>query len=315
MKKSKMFMLFMVMVLAVSAFAGCSSPSAAPAEAPAPTPSETPALSGTVEVDGSSTVFPISEAMAEEFSIENPNVRVTVGVSGTGGGFKRFTVGETDISNASRHIKGEEIDAAKANGIEYTEISLAIDGLTVVINPANDWAAELTVEQLTQIWKNGGAMKWSDVDPSWPAETIKLYSPGTDSGTFDYFVEEIIGKDNEIRTDFTASEDDNVLVQGVAGDTYAIGYFGYSYYEENQDKLKAVAVNGVLPTDATIADGSYTPLSRPIFIYVNHKSYAEKPQVKAFVEYSLMNAVEIVPSTGYIPLSAAQYAEELNKLK
>lgn len=315
MKKSKMFMLFMVMILAVSAFAGCSSPSAAPAETPAPSPSETPALSGTVEVDGSSTVFPISEAMAEEFSIENPEVRVTVGVSGTGGGFKRFAIGETDISNASRHIKGEEIDTAKANGIEYAEISLAIDGLTVVINPANDWAAELTVEQLTQIWKNGGAMKWSDVDPSWPAETIKLYSPGTDSGTFDYFVEEIIGKDNEIRTDFTASEDDNVLVQGVAGDTYAIGYFGYSYYEENQDKLKAVAVNGILPTNATIADGSYTPLSRPIFIYVNLKSYADKPQVKAFVDYSLMNAVEIVPSTGYIPLSEAQYAEELNKLK
>jgi phosphate transport system substrate-binding protein len=253
--------------------------------------------------------------MAEEFTIENPDVQVTVAVSGTGGGFKRFIIGETDISNASRPIKTEEADTAKTNGIEYAELKVAIDGLTVVINPANDWAADMTIADLNKIWKKDGSVtKWSDVNPAWPAETIKLYSPGTDSGTFDYFVEEVLGKD-EIRTDFTASEDDNVLVQGVAGDKYALGYFGYSYFKENESILKAVAIEGITPSDTTIADGSYSPLSRPLFIYVNKASYADKPQVKAFVDYTLTFAPDLIPSTGYIALSAVEYTTEMQKLK
>lgn len=312
MLKSKFLMLSMVMILAVGALAGCTSKTAEPATPGTP---ETAALSGAVQVDGSSTVFPISEAMAEEFTIENPDVQVTVAVSGTGGGFKRFIIGETDISNASRPIKTEEADTAKTNGIEYAELKVAIDGLTVVINPANDWAADMTISDLNKIWKKDGSVtKWSDVNPAWPAETIKLYSPGTDSGTFDYFVEEVLGKD-EIRTDFTASEDDNVLVQGVAGDKYALGYFGYSYFKENESILKAVAIEGITPSDTTIADGSYSPLSRPLFIYVNKASYADKPQVKAFVDYTLTFAPDLIPSTGYIALSAVEYTTEMQKLK
>jgi phosphate transport system substrate-binding protein len=312
MLKSKFLMLSMVMILAVGALAGCTSKTAEPATPGTP---ETAALSGAVQVDGSSTVFPISEAMAEEFTIENPDVQVTVAVSGTGGGFKRFIIGETDISNASRPIKTEEADTAKTNGIEYAELKVAIDGLTVVINPANDWAADMTIADLNKIWKKDGSVtKWSDVNPAWPAETIKLYSPGTDSGTFDYFVEEVLGKD-EIRTDFTASEDDNVLVQGVAGDKYALGYFGYSYFKENESILKAVAIEGITPSDTTIADGSYSPLSRPLFIYVNKASYADKPQVKAFVDYTLTFAPDLIPSTGYIALSAVEYTTEMQKLK
>jgi phosphate transport system substrate-binding protein len=312
MLKSKFLMLSMVMILAVGALAGCTSKTAEPATPGTP---ETAALSGAVQVDGSSTVFPISEAMAEEFTIENPDVQVTVAVSGTGGGFKRFIIGETDISNASRPIKTEEADTAKTNGIEYAELKVAIDGLTVVINPANDWAADMTIADLNKIWKKDGSVtKWSDVNPAWPAETIKLYSPGTDSGTFDYFVEEVLGKD-EIRTDFTASEDDNVLVQGVAGDKYALGYFGYSYFKENESILKAVAIEGITPSDTTIADGSYSPLSRPLFIYVNKASYADKPQVKAFVDYTLTFAPDLIPSTGYIALSADEYTTEMQKLK
>lgn len=306
--KSKWLILSVVAILTVGSLAGCGSK-------PAVTPGEGALLSGTVEIDGSSTVFPISEAMAEEFSIVNPDVKVTVAVSGTGGGFKRFVVGETDISNASRPMKGAEADDAKANGVDYAEINVGIDGLTVVINPQNDWATEMTIADLNKIWNSKtSVMKWSDVNPTWPAENIKLYSPGTDSGTFDYFVEVVLGEDS-IRTDFTASEDDNVLVQGVEGDKYALGYFGYSYFSENQDLLKAVTIEGVAPSDETIADGSYAPLSRPLFIYVNKASYAEKPQVKAFVEYTLMNGAEIIPSTGYIALSEAQYAAELEKLK
>lgn len=306
MKNKKRFLIVLSsLLLAGSLLAGCGTPTAAPTNGSA--------LSGAIEIDGSSTVYPISEAMGEEFSKIHSDVKLTIGVSGTGGGFKRFVAGETDISNASRPIKDSEKETAQANGIEFVELNVAIDGLTVVVNPENDWADDMTVEQLNLIWKAGGATRWSDVDPSWPAEPIVLYAPGTDSGTYDYFTEVVLG-DDEGRTDFTASEDDNVLVQGVVGDKYALAYFGYSYYTENTGTLKAVAIGGVLPSDRTVGDGTYSPLSRPLFIYVKKASYAEKPQVKAFVDFMLENGPALVPSTGYIPLSEAQYQEQLAKL-
>lgn len=278
-----------------------------------------PALEGEVLIDGSSTVFPLAEAVAEEFGKENTDVRVTVGVSGTGGGFKKFIAGETDISNASRPIKDKEAEDAKANNIEFIELKVTFDGLTVVINKENDWAKNLTVEQLTQIWNPESTVKlWSDLDPAWPQEPIKLYAPGVDSGTFDYFTETINGESGAIRQDFTASEDDNVLVQGVAGDKYAMAFFGYSYYEENADTLQAVAIdngNGpVLPDFETIKSGTYAPLSRPLFIYVNKASLA-KPQVKAYVEYFLTIGGELSPEVGFISLPQEDYDAGLEAIK
>lgn len=279
----------------------------------------TAVLEGEVLIDGSSTVFPLAEAVAEEFGKENPDVRVTVGVSGTGGGFKKFTAGETDISNASRAIKDKEVEAAKANNIEYVELKVTFDGLTVVINKENDWAKNLTVDQLHQIWKPDSTVKlWSDVDPSWPSEPIKLYAPGVDSGTFDYFTETINEEAGAIRQDFTASEDDNVLVQGVAGDKYAMAFFGYSYYEENADTLQAVSIdngNGpVAPTFDTIKSGEYAPLSRPLFIYVN-KASLDKPQVRAYVEYFLTVGGELSPEVGFISLPQEDYDAGLEAIK
>ena len=261
-------------------------------------------LTGSVSVDGSSTVFPVTEAVAEEFGKVEPKVRVTVGISGTGGGFKKFCSGEIDINDASRHIKDKEIKVAKENGVEYIEIPVAYDGLSVVVNKKNDFIDYLTVDELNAIWKYGSTMKtWSDVRPNWPNQEIKLYGPGTDSGTFDYFKEAIIGKKNNIRSDFTKSEDDNVLVTGVAGSKYALGFFGYAYYAENKSKLKVVPIDGgngaVSPTSKTINDGSYSPLSRPIFIYVNPEA-AKRPEVDAFVTFYLENAASLAGEVGYV---------------
>jgi phosphate transport system substrate-binding protein len=277
----------------------------------APAPAKADAL---IKVDGSSTVFPITEAAAEEFQkAERGKVKVTVGISGTGGGFKKFCRGETDISDASRPIKKGEMEACKAAGIQYIEIPVAYDALTVVINPKNDWAAKMTVAELKKIWEpeaQGKITKWNQVNPQWPDAPIKLYGPGADSGTFDYFTEAVNHKEKASRGDFTASEDDNVLVQGVSQDKNALGYFGYAYYAENTGKLKAVAVDGgkgaILPSAQTVENGTYAPLARPIFIYVNAKA-ADKPEVKKFVEFYLKNAPTLVKEVKYVALPQNAY--------
>lgn len=276
-------------------------------------------LTGEVKIDGSSTVYPITEAVAEEFIGANPDVRVPVGVSGTGGGFKKFIAGETDINDASRKIKDQEAADAAAAGISYEELEIAYDGLSIIVNPGNTWVDSLTIDELKKIWEPNSTVKtWKDVRAEWPAETIKLYAPGTDSGTFDYFTETVNGESGAIRQDFTASEDDNILVQGVAGDKNAIGFFGFAYYEENQDKLKLVKVDGgngpVEPTFDSIKDGSYAPLSRPLYIYVN-KASLEKPEVKAFVKFYIESAKELAPAVGYIALPDENYAKDLEKLQ
>ncbi|MFZ1564033.1 MAG: PstS family phosphate ABC transporter substrate-binding protein [Leptotrichiaceae bacterium] len=271
-------------------------------------------LKGEIIIDGSSTVAPISSAVAEEFFRENRNVNIAIGISGTGGGFKKFAVGEIDIANASRKIKEKEAKEAKKNGVEYIELQVALDGIAVVVNKENTWAQELTEEDLKKIWENGSKiMNWKEINPSWPSEVIKLYGPDQDSGTFDYFVEEILGKDGQIRIDYSPSSDDNQLVQGVEGDKGSLGFFGYAYYIEQKDKLNAVAVNGVRPTDETVKTGKYKPLSRPLYIYVNKKSLKEKPEVRAFVEYYLKNASKAVKLTGYVPLS--DYTKQLDLIK
>ena len=276
-------------------------------------------LSGTIIIDGSSTVFPITEAVAEEFHKVYPGISTPIGVSGTGGGFKKFTIGETDISNASRPIKDSEAEIAKANGIEYVEFAIAYDGIAVVVSTQNDFVDSLTVDELKKIWEpESTVMTWKDVRPEWPDEAIKLYAPGTDSGTFDYFTEVITGKSGASRTDFTPSEDDNVLVQGIAGDRYSLGYFGYAYYMENTDKLNIVRIdNGsgpVEPTFDTIMEGSYAPLSRPVYMYVSRKAL-EQEHVKVFVEYFLTEGTALVSEVGYVQLSDASYEAELAKLK
>ena len=268
-------------------------------------------LKGEVLIDGSSTVAPISQAVAEEFSKENSDVNVSVGISGTGGGFKKFVTGEIDIVDASRAMKPEELSTAQKNGIEFIELKIGLDGLTVVANPENTWAQNLTTEDLKKIWADGSTVKtWKDVNPAWPAETIKLYGPDQDSGTYDYFIEEILGKDGKIRKDYSPSSDDNQLVQGVEGDKGALGYFGYAYYLEQKDKLKALSINGISPSDETVKNGTYKPLSRPLYIYINKKSFTEKAQVKSFVQFYIKNAAELVKSSGYVPLDdyAAQEA-------
>ena len=273
-----------------------------------------------IKVDGSSTVFPITEAVAEEFQKSKKGaVNVTVGVSGTGGGFKKFCRGETDISDASRPISKKEMDICKEAGIRYVELPVAFDALTVVVNPKNDWIKSMTVEELKKMWEpeaQGKVMKWSDVNPKWPNEKIALFGAGADSGTFDYFTDSINGKEKASRGDFTASEDDNVLVQGVSRDKHAIGYFGLAYYVENKDKLKAVpivakgATKAVEPSLETVMAGTYQPLARPIFIYVAEKSLA-KPEVKEFVNFYLKNAPKLVKEVGYVPLSQAHYDQAL----
>jgi phosphate transport system substrate-binding protein len=262
-------------------------------------------LTGKVTVDGSSTVYPITEAVAEEFSHEHRAVRVTVGISGTGGGFKRFAAGETDVSNASRPIKFAEMEAAQKNSVEFIELPVAYDGLSVVVNHDNTWAKQLTIEQLRKIFLDGGATNWNQIDPSYPDLPLKVYSPGTDSGTFDYFKEVVIEK-GSFRSDASVSEDDNVLVRGVAGDKGAIGFFGCAYYFENRDKVSAVAIvnhdgQAIMPTHDSIEDGSYNPLSRPLFIYVNRKS-ADRPEVGQFIEFYFDNAAELAEEVGYVKL-------------
>ncbi|MCU9595468.1 PstS family phosphate ABC transporter substrate-binding protein [Caldibacillus thermolactis] len=273
-----------------------------------------------VLLDGSSTVYPIMEAVAEEYAGVEPDVEVSVGVSGSGGGFEKFTQGEIDISNASRPIKDEEAKAAKANGIEFTEFEIAYDGLSVVVNKDNHWVDKLTIDQLKQIWiEDGSTKKWSDIDPSWPDEEISFYSPGADSGTFDYF-NEVILEDEPIVEGATLSEDDNVLVTGVAGDKNAIGYFGYAYYAENTDKLKVVPIvnpetdEAVKPTNDTIQSNEYAPLSRPLFIYVNNEKVKDEA-IYNFVKYTLENAGELATDVGYVNLPKERYDQALSKLE
>lgn len=267
-----------------------------------------------IKIDGSSTVYPITEAMAEEFQ-KIQKVKVTVGESGTGGGFKKFCRGETDISDASRPISQKEMDACKEAGIQYIELPIAFDALTVVVNQKNDWAKNLSVEDLKKIWAPGSKVKnWKEVNPSFPDQKLSLYGPGTASGTFEYFTEAVNGKAKASRTDYTPSEDDNVLVQGVSGNVGGMGYFGMAYYEENKDKLNAVAISpkagapAILPSAKAVEDGTYQPLARPIFIYVNATAAAFKPEVKAFVNFYLDNAPALVAEVKYVPLPAEDYA-------
>ena len=265
-----------------------------------------------IQIDGSSTVFPVTQAVAEEFRKEQSDVQVNVAVSGTGGGFKRFTVGETDISNASRPIKDSEAEAAAANGIEFIEMRIGTDGLSVMVNTENDFVECLTVGELNEVWKPGSTINnWQDVRSGFPDQRLRLYGPDTDSGTFDYFTEEINGDAQVSRADYTASADDNVLVQGIAGDRGSLGYFGYAYYQENKGSLKVIGIDDgdgcVVPESSTIEDGSYKPLSRPLFIYVNVASL-QKPEVLAFVEYYMDNGYQLTGEEGYVPVERSIYA-------
>jgi phosphate transport system substrate-binding protein len=295
------------MVLLSAAFlAACGDSADEDEDTPASSP--VPQLSGAVSIDGSSTVFPITEAVAEEFRKVQKNVQVTVGVSGTGGGFQKFCNGETDISDASRPITAKEIEACTAKAIEYIELPVAYDALSVVVNPSNNWATCITVPELKTMWQpsaQGTVTTWAQVNPAWSAGgNLKLFGPGTDSGTFDYFTEHVNGKAKDSRGDYTASEDDNVLVQGVAGDKSALGYFGLAYYLENKGKLKALTVSQttggacVEPSAATVENGTY-PLSRPLFIYVR-KDAISKPQVKAFVDFYMANMAKLGAEVGYV---------------
>ena len=270
-------------------------------------------LSGSVAIDGSSTVAPLSEAAADMFRDIEPGVNVTVATSGTGGGFKSFCAGETDISDASRPIKDEEAAICAEAGIEFTEIIIANDGLSVVVNPENDWASCLTVEQLNKIWapeSEGTVTNWNQVDASFPDEPLVLFGAGTDSGTFDYFTDAINGEEGAIRADYSPSEDDNITIQGVQGDTGAMGFFGLSYVEENPDAITALEIDGgegcIYPTKETVQDGSYQPLGRGLFLYVNNTSYAEKEQLRSFVDFYLENSDAVAEAALYIPLTADQ---------
>ncbi len=273
-------------------------------------------LSGRIAADGSSTVGPFTTRAAERFQRENSGVQVTVGVSGTGGGFERFCAGETDISNASRPIKDEEKQACDQNGIEFVEFQVSNDALTVVINSENDWADCLTVEELNKVWAPGSKVSnWNEIRPNFPDQRLVLFGAGTDSGTFDYFTDVVNGDEGASRSDYSASEDDNVTVQGVGGERGGMGYFGFSYFEENQETLKALAIDGgdgcVAPSVATAQDGTYTPLSRPLFVYAKTESF-QRPEVEGFVGYMLENAVEIAEETQYVPLTAAQRQKALD---
>lgn len=286
---------------------------------PTGTPADDDTLGGEViRVDGSSTVFPVTEAVAEEFQRAHAGTRVTVGISGTGGGFQKFCRDEIDIADASRPISPTEVEACGKTGVEFIELPVAYDGLAVVVNPKNTWATSMTVAELKRLWEpaaQGNVTRWSQIRDGWPDREIHLFGPGVDSGTFDYFTEAIMGTTDQSRGDYTSSEDDNVIVQGISGDEYALGYFGFAYYEENQDKLKLVAVddgndaNGqgpILPSPETVTNGTYAPLSRPIFIYSKVRAL-QRPEVKAFVDFYLTGGAPLVREVGYIPLADKEY--------
>lgn len=278
-----------------------------------------------IAVDGSSTVFPITEAVAEEFQRANAGARVTVGTSGTGGGFQKFCRDEIDISDASRPIKATEAEACSKAGVQFIEVPVAYDGLAVVVNPKNTWAVSMTVAELKKLWEpaaQGKITRWRQIREGWPDREIHLFGAGVDSGTFDYFTEAIVGKEAQSRGDYTSSEDDNVIVQGVSGDELALGYFGYAYYEENKDKLKLVAVddgddsNGkepIAPSPDTVKNGTYRPLSRPVFIYPKLKAL-DRPEVKAFVDFYLSKGIPLIREVGYIPLTDHEYELVRNRL-
>jgi len=275
-----------------------------------------------ISIDGSSTVFPVSEAVAEEFMAVNPNVRVTVGESGTGGGFSKFSNGKIDINDASRPIKSKEDSACKANNIAYESFMVAYDGMAIVVHPSNTWCNDITVEELKRLWEpsaRDSIMTWNQIRSDWPVEQIRLFGPGTQSGTFDYFTEAIVGTAKECRTDYTASEDDNVLVQGVAADKNAFGYFGLAYYNNNKDKIKAVAVinpksaTPVLPSIETVKNKSYSPLSRPLFIYVTDLAL-ERQEVRDFIQFYIDNCAKLSESVGYVSLSVEELSIEEAKL-
>lgn len=275
-------------------------------------------FSGTIKIDGSSTVYPITEAVAEDFGKANPDLKITVGISGTGGGFKKFCTGETAISNASRPIKQTEIEACQKAGVDYVEIPVAYDALSIIVNKNNTWASDITTAELKKLWEpeaQGKITNWNQIRASWPDKPIKLFGPGTDSGTYDYFTEAIMGKEDQSRGDYTSSEDDNVIVQGVSRDPNALGFLGLAYYEENQNKLKALPVNdgndangsgAVMPKASTVLDGSYAPLARPLFIYAQSKEL-EKPEVKAFVDYFLKQGKSLSEEVGYVSLPGNLY--------
>lgn len=291
----------------------------ATAATPPPTEEGMAELSGDIAIDGSSTVYPITEGVAEEFRSVHPQVHVTVGISGTGGGFEKFCNGELDISDASRAIKDSEKEACTAVAIEYEEFLVGLDGLSVVVNPANDFVTCLTTEQLKTMWDTASTVdNWNQVDPSFPDQPLTLYGPGTDSGTFDFFTEVINGESQRSRSDFTASEDDNVLVQGISSDPNALGYFGLAYYIENQDQLKAVEIDGgegcVAPSVETVNSGEYAPLSRPLYIYPR-KDSLERPEVLAFVDFYLTEAPGLVNEVGYVAVPQDMYDEALTRLE
>lgn len=278
--------------------------------------------SNEIQIDGSSTVYPITEAVAEEFRKNLSGIRVTVGLSGTGGGFQKFLRGETDINNASREISPDEIELAKKNNVDYLQLSVAYDGIAVVVHPENDWVDYLTVQELKKIWEpesQGEVTHWNDIREEWPDEELHLFGPGVASGTFDYFTEAIVGESGSSRGDFTASEDDNVLVQGVSTDDGAIGFFGLAYYEENQDKLRLVPIKDgegepVEPSMETVSNNTYTPLSRPLFIYVREEA-AKRQSIQDFVNFYLDNAPELARQIGYVPMPDSAYQAEKEKFK
>lgn len=306
-KKYSATLLSLVSILMVAVIAACGGAEGGSSED-----------ASEIVIDGSSTVFPISQAVAEEFRREHSHVQIPVGISGTGGGFKRFVEGETDISNASRPIKESEAALAEQNGVSFTQFVIAYDGLSVVLNKSNDFAECLTTAELKMIWEPGSQVSnWNEVRSTFPDKPLRLYGPDTDSGTFDYFTAEINEEEDASRSDYTAASDDNVLVQGVSGDQGAMGYFGYAYYVENSSLLNVLAVDGgsgcVVPSIETINDGSYSPLSREMFIYVNNSSM-DRPEVRDFIEFYMNNAGELAEEVGYVGLSAADYQSQLDRL-
>lgn len=306
------------LVLSLGLLAACGGGQDTSGQAAAGGDAAGDALSGTVTIDGSSTVFPISEAVAEEFqNSQRGRVRVTVGISGTGGGFKRFCRGETDISNASRPILAEEMELCRAAGIRYIELPIAFDALTVVVHPDNTWARTMTIDELKMIWgpdAQGKILRWNQVRPEWPDEPLMLFGAGADSGTFDYFTEAVNGRAKATRGDYTASEDDNVLVQGVTNNRNALGYFGYAYYLPHRERMLAVGVDAgkgpVYPSIEGVVDGTYQPLSRPMFIYVSEAA-AARPEVREFIRFHIAHTTELVTEVGYVPLPPAAYETAL----